>query len=265
MTNFVQMANDANAVTEMVASVIVEERRRYGAVLAAALRDRSYTYGVSSARLWLAGLLDPSSGALIPGRREASAASVINVRASLTWGARLGYGRMIEEANRQGVATGLALTLEPSPDLLRELEASAARAVREPIATLTQRVADATNSPQARQSPEAFHRTVTDTIVNAPEAGVRTDFARVASVQAQQAGRGQAMLDLPPPDRCYASEILDHRTCYDCGSVDGTEYATLLDGFVDYPLALGGGYWNCSGGTRCRGTLVCVYPEIDTV
>jgi hypothetical protein len=56
----------------------------------------------------------------------------------------------------------------------------------------------------------------------------------------------------------YSSEILDVNTCQACSEVDGTEYPNLEDTEQDYP---GGGYVNCEGGDRCRGTIIAVYKE----
>lgn len=60
--------------------------------------------------------------------------------------------------------------------------------------------------------------------------------------------------------RIYASELLDENTCEPCTGVDGTEYGSLEDAEADYPT---GGYSECLGGPRCRGTLVAVYGETD--
>lgn len=53
----------------------------------------------------------------------------------------------------------------------------------------------------------------------------------------------------------YASELLDRATCSACADVDGTDYADLEAAANDYPA---GGYVDCEGGDRCRGTLVAV-------
>jgi hypothetical protein len=60
------------------------------------------------------------------------------------------------------------------------------------------------------------------------------------------------------PDRIYASELLDNNTCSPCAGIDGTEYQNLDDAERDYP---GGGFTECAGRDRCRGTLVAVYGE----
>lgn len=60
--------------------------------------------------------------------------------------------------------------------------------------------------------------------------------------------------------RYYSSEILDVATCAACSSVDGTEYPDLQAAEQDYA---GGGFVDCAGGPRCRGTLVAVGAESD--
>lgn len=76
-----------------------------------------------------------------------------------------------------------------------------------------------------------------------------------ATMQAYNTGR-RAYMAANNPTTVYASEILDANTCTECASIDGTEWATVADAEGDYPI---GGYVNCQGGLRCRGTLVSVY------
>jgi hypothetical protein len=56
----------------------------------------------------------------------------------------------------------------------------------------------------------------------------------------------------------YASEILDDRTCDLCEAVDGQQYVSMDDAERDYPF---GGFVDCLGGGRCRGTIVKVYDK----
>lgn len=74
---------------------------------------------------------------------------------------------------------------------------------------------------------------------------------------AQNSGRREVMV-ANPPELIYSSELLDENTCGSCTGVDGTEYASIEEAEVDYPT---GGYVDCEGGERCRGTLVAVYGE----
>jgi hypothetical protein len=58
----------------------------------------------------------------------------------------------------------------------------------------------------------------------------------------------------------YASELLDSRTCGPCAAVDGLAFAELADAHRLYPT---GGYVDCLGGPRCRGTVVAVMRESE--
>jgi hypothetical protein len=53
-----------------------------------------------------------------------------------------------------------------------------------------------------------------------------------------------------------ASEILDDNTCGPCEDIDGTDFGSLDDADAAYP---NGGYLDCEGGMRCRGTVVAVW------
>jgi hypothetical protein len=54
----------------------------------------------------------------------------------------------------------------------------------------------------------------------------------------------------------YASELLDANTCVNCKAEDGKQFADLMAAEQDYPT---GGYVECLGGPRCRGTLVATF------
>lgn len=65
--------------------------------------------------------------------------------------------------------------------------------------------------------------------------------------------------DAPPGQyltAIYASEVMDSNTCGPCEEIDGREYENLDEAEEDYPQ---GGYVDCEGGLRCRGTLVAEY------
>ena len=88
--------------------------------------------------------------------------------------------------------------------------------------------------------------------------GFLNDMLGGALTQAQNAGRRAVMAEKAA--EIYASELLDTNTCSACAAVDGREYDDLPDADADYPA---GGYKDCLGGPRCRGTLVAVYVEGD--
>lgn len=77
--------------------------------------------------------------------------------------------------------------------------------------------------------------------------------------QAVNTGR-RAIIDAGDATEIYASELLDTNTCETCMEKDGEQYDTLAAAESDYPT---GGYLDCLGGPRCRGTLVAVYSEAE--
>jgi hypothetical protein len=78
---------------------------------------------------------------------------------------------------------------------------------------------------------------------------------------AQNSGRFQVWENVPDerPVAWYASELLDSNTCDPCAAIDGREYDSLEDATAEYPS---GGYMDCLGGPRCRGTVVAVFDEL---
>jgi hypothetical protein len=71
---------------------------------------------------------------------------------------------------------------------------------------------------------------------------------RVAVLEAAPASAGQAVYT--------ASEILDGNVCDRCRTEDGHEFGSLAEANAAYPT---GGYINCQGELRCRGTVVAVW------
>lgn len=55
-----------------------------------------------------------------------------------------------------------------------------------------------------------------------------------------------------------AAEFLDKNTCDNCRKVDGTTFGSLTDAEQAYPT---GGYVDCEGLMRCRGTVVAVWGD----
>lgn len=83
------------------------------------------------------------------------------------------------------------------------------------------------------------------------------DMLGAALMAAENSARFAVMQDAPPA-HYYASELLDDATCGPCEDIDGTEYDSLEEAEADYPT---GGYLDCEGGVRCRGTIVAVMDE----
>jgi len=89
-------------------------------------------------------------------------------------------------------------------------------------------------------------------------AGV-SDQARQGVHAATGLGRVETAMD-HDVDEIYASELLDGNTCRACASVDGTKYEDMEEATSDYPA---GYYQGCSGGARCRGSLLFLFTGGD--
>lgn len=78
------------------------------------------------------------------------------------------------------------------------------------------------------------------------------------------AGRMETMLSVPST-AIYASEVMDSNTCKPCRRVDGRHIGNTDDPDIVAKVAAiypNGGYVDCLGGVRCRGTVVMVIrPE----
>lgn len=80
-----------------------------------------------------------------------------------------------------------------------------------------------------------------------------------ALTNAQNKGRFETMLAAPPA-AWYASERNDPNACDPCRKIDDHKFDSLGEAMLAYP---NGGYVNCEGGIRCRGTIVPVWGGED--
>jgi 2'-5' RNA ligase len=106
-------------------------------------------------------------------------------------------------------------------------------------------------------SPEEIREEVEAHLEALSEAGPRESIGG-AITAAQNEGRRTVLAAAPEASQYVASEILDRNVCQPCRQVDGTTYETLADATEQYPS---GGFRNCLGGVRCRGTIVAVWDE----
>jgi hypothetical protein len=86
-----------------------------------------------------------------------------------------------------------------------------------------------------------------------------SDQLGAAMTAAENAGR-IAVLEAAPESAgsatYSASEILDKNTCVPCQDIDGTDFVDLADAESNYPT---GGFIECEGGMRCRGTVIATW------
>lgn len=163
------------------------------------------------------------------------------------------------EAEAQGVTVpGWYLTASLTAAVGRDLLDSVARVTARLMSTslVQSAVRRALTLFGRGQTPELVTEDVETHLSELTDAGPRESVGG-AVTQAQNEGR-RTVLSVAPPGRYFASEVLDRSSCQPCREVDGTEYRTLTLASVAYPS---GGYRNCLGGSRCRGTIVTVWSE----
>jgi HK97 family phage portal protein len=78
-----------------------------------------------------------------------------------------------------------------------------------------------------------------------------------ALTAAVNAGRMATMTEAPAASY-VASEVLDQNTCTPCNDVHGTVFSGIGAAWENYPM---GGFKDCLGLERCRGTVVAVWPK----
>ncbi len=164
------------------------------------------------------------------------------------------------EARRQGVPEALLPRAGLTPAAQELLAAQAAALADAPVERVLRAAAEAATLGVPSTATAAQAARVALDAAEAAPTGALDDLARQVTTRAGGAGRA-AGAQAAPPARSYASELLDGSTCGPCAVIDGKEYATLAAALADYPDA--GGYRECAGGPRCRGTLVFVHGEAE--
>lgn len=205
---------------------------------------------------WASPLATGLPEGLTPAGIEQAARDVEAVLAQ-AWDA--GAGDVRAEYEYQG-ATGLPDTgpAMPPPVLL-SLAGAAAAVVTHRVTRALGAAADAARASGA-PTASVVAREAVQAARDVSVAGTR-DLARQGVHQATSAARSaQATVPgMPAIKEIYASELLDGNTCDPCGAIDGVRYVSIDEARVDYREA--GGFRQCEGGLRCRGTLVFVHAS----
>jgi hypothetical protein len=171
--------------------------------------------------------------------------------------ARSGAAQAIGELGDQGVSI-----LSPSDDELLTL-------VRDHAQAVAQQAADGVSLAASRRAVQVNAGRAPGEVAREVSAYLRglehrweADQLRGAVQQAVNAARLQVFERVPSEraESFYASELLDSATCGPCAAVDGLAFAELADAHRLYPT---GGYVDCLGGPRCRGTVVAVMRESE--
>ena len=186
-------------------------------------------------------------------RAEASGTEVIRERMELA--AAEGVAQVRREAAEQGVSLPDVDDGSLGPRLASRAEATAALLANS-LSSSAQRRAVALSGGGLEAATVATE--VRETLSGLSDAFLEEQLGG-SIVQATNEGRraqiGEGQVGAT---RIYASELLDANTCGPCRAVDGREFGSLAAAEGEYPT---GGYRDCEGGLRCRGTLVAVFDE----
>ena len=167
-----------------------------------------------------------------------------------------------EEAEAQGVDVpdwsldNENLTAAFGLDLLQSISEVTARVINTSfIQSAIRRALSLIGRPQI--SPEQVREQVNQHLEELSDASPRESIGG-AITSAQNEGRRTVLAVAPEASQYVASEILDRNVCGPCRQIDGTTFDSLPDATEQYPS---GGFRNCLGGIRCRGTIVAVWDD----
>lgn len=177
------------------------------------------------------------------------------IRSNLEAAASFAIDQAIQEAQRQGVN----VPRQPVSDLHAQLtdRAEAIDQILQNDITASA-VRQATRLTGGSLSPQEVAEETHRFLIGLAGAYAE-DILSGAVQQSINAGRKLVFQRDGADGTIYASEILDTNTCGHCIEIDGTEYESVVDAERDYPT---GGYKDCDGRERCRGTIVKRYSEV---
>lgn len=259
--NFAGIETDTTAAADPITTRLLEDRAQFLELLADVLLAAADTGGPDTPTTRIAGRLIELSG-------PEGFAAIGGVDALVADAERFHRGRLevalddalqaiVGEARAQGLAVqpvavkldaaqaehldllARRLAVAPHADLLNALREQALVENRDFV------------TPQGLVERLRLH-------ANTLSVDVLGQQARDAAAQANGIGRAATVDQLPPPASVFASELLDRNTCGPCSLVDGRSYPDLAAARIDYAF---GTYVHCEGGSRCRGTLVFIWPS----
>lgn len=176
------------------------------------------------------------------------------IQAELDKMATVGLNLAMDEASRQGVKLS-----RPGLSDVKSSLAKRAEAVDQLLASSLSETAGrkALQLTSETANPVDVARAVADHLSGLSNTYLGDQLGGALQA-AMNAGR-KVVINRGDPQYVYSSELLDSATCERCVSIDGTQYLSIEAAEGDYPT---GGYADCLGGPRCRGTLVAVYEEV---
>lgn len=150
-----------------------------------------------------------------------------------------------------------AVTAAAGRELIRTIARATASALG--LGLVQSAIRRATALISARRTGRQVADGVDEHLRSLSDASLRDSLGAAATI-AQNQGR-LAVLTVAPQATYVSTEVLDKNSCPPCRKVDGTEYGTLAAAQADYPT---GGFRDCDGFSRCRGTLVAVWDQAAT-
>lgn len=169
--------------------------------------------------------------------------------------ARQAAQQMITEAAGQGVLINPD-RVKISPVKLGRIADARAAQIGAWLASAATRVALQVSAAQPPASPADAVGSALDGLSQRSLA----DQLHGALMAAQNAGRIAAATAAPTSQRCQfiSVEVMDQNTCEACAAVDGSVFLSAQEAEDNYP---GGGYFDCAGFDRCRGTVCALWGE----
>jgi HK97 family phage portal protein len=237
-----------------------EVQAAWEAVLAALLAE----WG-SVLTAWQVDLLDQIRSAVDSGKVERltrlsldSEDAAVLVAEHMTALAETAAERVVREAQRQGVDE--LEPVVPKPRVIEDQAAVTAGLLAAGLAIAAGREAMRVNAPdldgnQVADKVGEFLRAMSDAGTRSSLGGALTGAQNQARIETFRSG---------PIASLYADEKLDSNTCVNCKAIDGRYIGSTEDGTsmaeVEklYPM---GGYVDCLGRDRCRGTITGVWRK----
>lgn len=171
--------------------------------------------------------------------------------------------QMADEAAQQGVTVPVPTVAEPLSNRAR------LTAYGDELVTIAAATAEIIGDDMARQAAvEALRQYTPGAVGSRVAASVKTFLGGLKNRfrrdqlggslhRAQNLGR-IAVIEETPARVYTATERLDNATCLPCREIDGTEYT---DATTIRALYAAGGYQQCEGGSRCRGTFTARWEQ----
>lgn len=244
-------ADDGSRVEQLVAAAMAAIRSAFEHALETLLAAWD-----TISRAWRRELVDQVRAAIDDGDLAALADLEVDAADARE---RLGAAMLaLAEAAAQGVADEAAAqgvsvdAVTPDPEALTGPAAVVVRVLADGLASSAASEALRLASPDA--TPGEVANAVDEHLRGLSDRPLRDQLGGALHT-AQTSGR-MATLEAAPPALWIASERNDDAACQPCKDVDDTRYDTLTRARAAYPT---GGYRECKGRTRCRGTIVPIW------